>query len=382
MTITDNKTSLAALGSDVALLQTSDGVKMIDLWQKVISPGIAKYNEILNLLAQFMAFRTDLNLEEVIQTVGSRWQKNTEITKGTGAVKIRGFWVRTATNDYKKYMGYTRNFIRDNSAAHIVQHLNAELKGLTDQKFMEIMSAFYSNVERDVLDSKTHEALKLPTLVNGTGNMPIPNVGTNTFDPAVHTHFSFVDSSTTAWSVVATRETALKNLVKLVKEHGYFQNLVIMCNANMSDEIAQCPSYRAFVTTSPFGSSDPGALQGNDPQATMQTFKPLAGLFRVIGTLPFATVMESDILPNRYVSCFSYQGANSPDNPVQWMETPVTSFSENPYPFYETILETAFGASIRKRLNGAHLFANPSASAYVVPTVLTAGAAVSDWDGN
>ena len=380
-TINDNKFQQAALGSDVGLLQTSDGVKMLDLWLKVINPGLEKYNAVLNLLSQFMAYRTDLTQEEVIQTVGSKWQKNTEITKGTGSVKIRGFWVRTAANEYKKYMGWTRKFIKEHSAAHIVQHLNAELKGLTDQKFSEILSAFFTKGERDVLDPMTHEALKIQCLVDGTGNMPIPRVGTNVFD-STHSHFDFVDSSTTAWSVVATREARLKSLIRLVREHGYFDNLVIMVNSNMSDEIAACPSYRPFVATSPFGQSDNSALAGTDTQATMLTFRPMAGLFRVIGTLPLATVIESDVLPNRYVACFSYQGPNSPDNPVQWLEQPVQSFSENPYPFYETILETAFGASIRKRLNGAVLYADAAANAYVTPTVLGAGAIVGDWDGN
>jgi len=355
---------------------------MIDLWLKTISPGLDAYNATVNLLANFVGFKTDLTMEEVIQTVGSKWQKNTEVTKGVGSAKIQGYWIRTASSEYKTYMGWTRKFIRENSSAHVVQHFAAQIKGLNEQKYTEIMTALFGNVERDVLDLRTHEALKIPTLVNGTGNMPIPSVGMTTFTAGTHNHFSFVDTSSANWTVVATREAQLKALVRLVREHGYYQNLVIMVNSAMTDAIMQCPSFRAFVGGSPFGQSDGSVLYGQDVQATMQTFAPLGGLFRVVGTLPFATVLESDILPNNYVASFSYNGPNSPENPVQWMDTPVTSFSESPFPFYETLFETAFGASIRKRLNGAILYAAPAAASYVIPTSFgTVAGAVGDWDG-
>lgn len=368
-TATINQAALAAMGSDVALLQTADGVPMINLWTKVLVPGLEKYNSIKNTLVDFLAYRTDLEVEEVIQAVGSTWQKNTEVTKGVGQVKIGGYWIRTARDEFKKYMGWTRKYIRENNSSAIAAHLNAELKGLTAQKFQEVLSTFYNKGEKVVLDRRTHEALKIACLVDGVGTMVPPPVGGTTF-LANHSHFTYEATGESAWSVVATREAALKALVKLVREHGFFKNLVLMCNPGMSDSIAACPSFRGFVSVSPFGQSEDAALRGSDTQATMATFREFAGMFRVIGTLPFATVMESDLLPNKYVSAFSYQGQNSPDNPVQWFEGPVTSFSENPFPFYETILETEFGASIRKRLNGAHMFVDAGISAYANPTLV------------
>jgi hypothetical protein len=381
--VTIEKLTNAILQSDLGRLQTADGVSLMDLWDRTLSPGIDAYNTLLNQVAAFMAYKTDSEFEEVVQAVGSSWQKGgTEVVKGVGQVKIRGFWVRTANDEYKKYMGWTRKYIKENSSARIVDHLNAELKALQGQKYNEILSAWYNKGERSVLDRRTHETLKIPCLVDGTGNMPIPSIGAVTFDGG-HSHFMAVDKTETAWTNIQNREAQLKSLVRLVKEHGFFNNLVILCSSLTSDEVATCPSFRGFVGLSPFGASDTAALAMQGAQANVTVFKPFAGIFRVIGTLPFATVLESDILPAGYISAFSYQGQNSPDNPIQYMESPVVSYSDSPFAFYETILETEFGASIRKRLNGAHLFVGDSGTTqYANPTLVNPAAAVGDWDGN
>lgn len=380
--VTIDKSFLAGLGSDIALLKTSDGKPMVDLWNEVIVPGLNDYNATLNALAEFIAYKSDQRIEQVTQASGSKWQRgDTEVTKAASSQGVQHFFVRTAIDSYKTYLGWTKKYVEKNPAGTIVTHLNAEMKALTDQKYQAMLGAFYNKGERDIFDAETHEALKVTCLVDGTGNWPIPSIGFNTF-AANHSHFSFVDSSTSSWTNTTNRQTQVNNLIKLVTEHGFRDNLIIMGQGAVIDDIKGCPGFRGFVDMSPFGASDPNALKGSDTQAQIKAFRKLGGLFRVLGTLENATVIEGDIIPPNYLSVFSFQGKNSAANPVQWRERGVESFSTNPFPFFETNLETWFGASVRQRLNGAHLYVANGAAAYVNPTSLgDLKAATGDWNG-
>ncbi len=379
--VTIDKSILAGLGSDIAFLKTFDGKPMVDLWNEVIVPSVNDYNDVLNALAEFIAYKSDQRIESVTQTSGSKWQSgDVEVSKAAGQREIRHFFVRCAIGSFRKYLGWTKKMIEKVSSTQLVEEFNAELKALTDQKYQALLGALYQSTEVSNFDPDTHEALKVTTLVNGTGNWPIPSIGFNTFD-STHTHFKYVDSSTSSWTDASNRQKQLKGLIKLVYEHGFRDNLLLMVGSGLLDDVQQCPGYRQIVDVSPFAQSADSALKGTDTQATIKVFRKLGGLFRVQGTVENATVIEGDILPPNYVGCFSYQGANSPANPVQWREEPVESFTTNPFPFYETNLETRFGAAIRQRLNGAIMLVANGANAYVVPSVGTAAAAVGDWDG-
>lgn len=379
-TVNIEQQKLAALVGDVGLFQTTDGMSLINLWLEVMQPAIEAYNATSNAVAEFIGSRTDLKVEQVTQSIGSKWQKRTEITKGINEAALRSFIVRYATKEYKGYSGHTRDFLTRNSSEHISTLFTAKLKALQQQKYEEITGCLYNTGARTVIDDITHETLKLYGLVDGSGNMPIPSNGTNTF-ASNHSHYTFVDSDSTDWSVLANRQNKIKALIRLVTEHGYRDNLVLVGNAATIDEVKDCPGYRALITVSPFAQSPSNALEGTDVQAVIKTYKEINKLFRAVGTLENATVMESDILPIGYLLVFSHNGLGSPENPVGYNDSPVITFTDSPWPFYETMMETSFFATIRKRLNGAVMYLATDATVYVNPTVPTLAADVGDWNG-
>ena len=373
-----------AFGSDVAQLQTSDGVSMVSLWNEVVVPALNDYNTVKESVVDFFGFRSDKMIDQVVQTVGRKWLRGgNEVVRGVGGAQIRRWLIRTASIDYKSYSGYTRKYIQENTSTIIVGELNAMLKALTDQKFIEVLTAIFSGGNRTVVDAATGESLVIQGLVSGEGNMPIPPVGTNTFTAATHNHYLFEDfASDHPWKTsLDSRLASIKALIRTVTEHKYRENIVLVCQGDVLDDIETMPGFRHFRSVSPLGQTEAAALSLVDPQATILDFKNLSTILRVKGTIENATVIESEMMPLGSIMCFSFAGMGNENNPVQWMEKPIATFSDNPYPFYETMYETAFGASIRKRLNGAVLYLASGATAYVAPTITTAGAMVGDWDG-
>lgn len=375
-----DKFTQGGLNSGLSLLQTTDGKPYAELWNQVLAPSLEDYNAQLNALAGFLGYRDDNRVVSVSQAWAAPWQDRTEVNPTGQNLKNRTWTVRTSYREKAQSLGWTRRALEKMSSEMVVNIFNSVLKSLTDQQYTELLAAFYTSTERDILDVDTHEALKIWTLVNGTGNMPIPRRGVNTF-ATNHNHFIWTDASSGTWTDTNNRESRIKQLIRLVTEHGFSDNIILMVQGDMLDAIEQCPGYRTLRELSSFASSDPSALVGGDPQASLLSRKKFGGVFEVTGTIANATVVTGDLIPLNYISCFSFQGFNSPENPLQWYEEPVRTMTNSPFPYLETHLETAYGAGVRKRLNGANLYVAAGASAYVDPAVTTASAMAGDWDG-
>lgn len=199
--------------------------------------------------------------------------------------------------------------------------------------------------------------LGVKRLVNADG-AAIPN-GPNgeTFNPNTHTHYDFL-------AAAAPTAAALTALIEDVVEHGHGARVLL--NINRAAEA----TVRGLSGFTPY--ADPRLVLGNGSNQAAERLDISRIDNRAIGLFGAAEVWVRSWVPSGYAFAFD---AGTDLKPLVYRQHPVEAVRGlriaaqlDDYPLYAQVMESYFGFGVWTRTNGAALYYNASATAYVDPT--------------
>ena len=327
--------------------------------QDVLQADLDAYNRVqMELDADLVATTTDRQRIYGASSDGEMYEAD-EFDRGVAVKTAGGTTVGFPLRKFTKAIGWTRDFMLMSTPADLAEAmLNVQAMEYRARR-REIQRAIFGGTNSTFRDRFVAPQIDLSVkaLVNAD-SASIPN-GPNgeTFTASTHTHYDFLDGA-------SPTAAALTSLIEDVVEHGHGGQIRI--NINRAAETA----VRALTGFSPY--TDPRltlGTQANQPGARLD----LSRLDnRAIGLFGAAEVWVRSWVPAGYVFAYDAAGDAKPlvrrDHPVAALNGLRIAARLEDYPLYADQMESYFGYGVWTRTNGAVLFYQASASAYVAPT--------------
>lgn len=358
----------------VLVNETADGVSLDVLFEE-IEQVTALYNNHKNTLVNLLSYETDVPADAIPQSLtaeqfqeASQYGVPRAISPPTPYLKV-GYQYR----DYDAATRFTWKFLRDSTAEQLRAQVTRIIEG--DQRLVQslVLDRLFSPVEES--NEWQHRVFGLYT---GSDAITPPALMGKTFQPT-HSHY------------IATGSTDLDSedielMMSHVTEHGYGQGggsgrLVILTNPAEAEMIA---SWRAGATTAnskvakfdfiPSANVPPFLTSETVVGATPPT--DLDGV-PVLGSYGKGLVVESNVVPQGWLTVFATHGPNHPDNVVARRVHPKPQYQGlryirgnfERYPLIESQFARGIGVGTRHRGAAvvAQLTTNPS---YTAPTIV------------
>jgi hypothetical protein len=321
---------------------------------------LAAYNQVLDAMLTDLA-SPSTDRERIYGASSSgEMQRSDEFDRGAAHKAGAGSNVGFPLYKFVKPVGWTRDHLLQNTPAALantmldIQAMHTRALRRELQRAMFLSGNFTS---RDEFVAPQID-LAVKRFLNAD-SAPIPN-GPNgeTFNAATHTHYDFLNgASPTAQS--------LTDLITDVVEHGHGSQVRLNINAAAESAVRALTGFTAYT--------DPRltlGTQANQP-ATRLDISRLDN--RAIGLFGAAEVWVRSWVPAGYV--FVYD-AGSQLKPLVYRQHPVSSIrglrivaTIEDYPLYADVMDSYFGFGVWTRTNGAVLYYNAGAVAYVDPTI-------------
>lgn len=355
---------------DVLVTSTTDGVDLNDLWTEY-QDTVAIANAQRQALIDFLTFPVTNNIETVTQLSGAKFERASEYGEPRGArQKPSSFSLGYDFGWYDLANRYTWQFLADADAAQVNANHSAALQGHNELVFTLVLSALYSNVNRETdIDG---QIIAVKALYNADGTVP-PTYKTNTFD-GTHNHYMVSGAN-----VIDSGD--LDDLFEQLRHHGYDKsNGVQQIVAVNSREGKVIRTFRVangdtydFIPAAgePMDQIlDPGQQVGGGGRIS-STFRGL----RAIGTYGEMIIVEDDLFPVGYVLNVGSGGAANLNNPVGIREHKNAALRglrlvkgrDADYPLIDSFYNVGLGTGIRQR-GGAAVMQITTNASYTPPT--------------
>jgi hypothetical protein len=358
------------VSSDILQKETSDGVRLIELWEET-QTLINELNSKRLVVEDFLGYRRDTPEADATSSSTSYWMRRGEHTRANAKATItRDLAVLTAMESFETHLGWTRDAeVLALTSGYVRGRIRSILEGDARSRYIILLESLYTAGTRLVVDVLTQQPVNLYSAYYGTGDTRVPPTrGVFSFS-ANHNHFF----RTATQNVVTAAD--LETLGATITEHGYTANPIIFFNEDMWDEVLAVgePDVAVFKGTNRYVPRD--EVNINQEGALMQISLGVNPLFRAVGTFRGVfTLMITPEAPLGYLGAFSHQGDLSAENPVQIREPEqanlrgVRPVRESLVYFVNTYFERYYSAAVRTPGNFAAMqVKNWSGGAYVSP---------------
>ena len=354
---------------DVLVTSTTDGVDLNDLWSEY-QDTVAIANAQRQALIDFLTFPVTNNIETVTQLSGAKFERASEYGEPRGArQRPSSLSLGYDFGWYDLANRYTWQFLADADVAQVNANHSAALQGHNELVFELVLSALYSNVNRETdIDG---QIIAVKALYNADGTVP-PTYKTNTFD-GTHNHYMV--------SGAATIDSGdLDDLFEQLRHHGYDRSngvqQVVAVNSREGKiirtfRVAHGDTYDFIPAAGePMDQIlDPGQQVGGGGRIS-STYRGL----RAIGTYGEMIIVEDDLFPVGYVLVAGSGGAANLNNPVGIREHKNAALRglrlvkgrDADYPLIDSFYNVGLGTGIRQR-GGAAVMQIKASGSYAPP---------------
>lgn len=355
---------------DVLVTSTTDGVDLNDLWTEY-QDTVAIANAQRQALIDFLSFPVTNNIETVTQLSGAKFERASEYGEPRGArQRPSALSLGYDFGWYDLANRYTWQFLADADAAQVNANHSAALQGHNELVFELVLSALYSNVNRET--DVDGQIIAVKALWNADGTVP-PSYKTNTFD-GTHNHYMVSGAAT-------IDSTDLDDLFEQLRHHGYDKSngvqQIIAVNSREGKvirtfRVANGDTYDFIPAAGePVDSIlDPGQQISGGARIS-STYRGL----RAIGTYGEMIIVEDDLFPVGYVLNVGSGGAANLNNPVGIREHKNAALRglrlvkgrDADYPLIDSFYNVGLGTGIRQR-GGAAVMQITANASYTPPT--------------
>lgn len=355
---------------DVLVTSSSDGVDYNELWAE-FQASVTLANSQRQTIIDFLTFPVTQNIETVAQLSSANFERASEYGEPRGMrQRPTSFSLGYDFGWYDLGARFTWQFLADASASQ-VQALNAAaLDAHNRLVFTIVLSALYSNVNRQTdIDG---QVIAVKALYNADGTVP-PTYKTNTFD-GTHNHYM-----TSGAATIVSGD--LDDIVEQLRHHGYDKsNGVVQILAVNSREGKVIRGFRqATGATYDFIPSqgepedrilDPGQQISGGGRAP----SVVRGL-KAIGTYGDVVIVEDDLFPVGYILLVGSGGPQNLNNPVGIREHSNPSLRglrlvkgrDADYPLIDSFYNCGLGSGIRQR-GGSAVMQITASGTYTPPS--------------
>lgn len=328
---------------------------------RILTADLAAYNAVVDeMIGDLAEMTTDRERLYGASAEGEMLESD-EYDRGVSVEAGAGSNVGFPLKKFVKDVGWTRDYMLQNTPAQIANTV-LSIQGMHTRAIRrELQRAVFGSANYTVRDRFQAPQIDLAVkrLVNAD-SASIPN-GPNgeTFTASTHTHYDFLDGA-------SPTAAALTALIEDVVEHGHGGRILL--NINRAAETA----VRALSSSGFTAYTDPDFILGTQANQLAKRLDITRIDNRAIGKFGAAEVWVRSWVPAGYVFAFD---AASPLKPLVYRQHPVASIrglrivaTLDDYPLYAQVMDSYFGFGVWTRTNGAVLFYQSGASAYVDPT--------------
>lgn len=353
---------------DVLVPSTTDGIDLNDLWSEY-QDTVRIANAQRQVLIDFLTFPVTNNIETVTQLSGAKFERASEYGEPRGArQRPAALSLGYDFGWYDLANRYTWQFLADADVAQVNANHSAALQGHNELVFELVLSALYSNENRET--DVDGQIIAVKALYNADGTVP-PTYKTNTFD-GTHNHYMV--------SGAATIDSGdLDDLHEQLRHHGYDKsNGVQQIVAVNSREGKVIRTFRIskgdtydFIPS--VGEPQDLILEPGQQVSGGRVPATYRGL-RAIGTYGEMLIVEDDLFPVGYVLIVGSGGAANLNNPVGIREHKnpnlrglrLVKGRDADYPLIDSFYNVGLGTGIRQR-GGAAVMQIKANGSYTPP---------------
>ncbi len=353
---------------DVLVPSTTDGIDLNDLWSEY-QDTVRIANAQRQVLIDFLTFPVTNNIETVTQLSGAKFERASEYGEPRGArQRPAALSLGYDFGWYDLANRYTWQFLADADVAQVNANHSAALQGHNELVFELVLSALYSNDNRET--DVDGQIIAVKALYNADGTVP-PTYKTNTFD-GTHNHYMV--------SGAATIDSGdLDDLHEQLRHHGYDKsNGVQQIVAVNSREGKVIRTFRIskgdtydFIPS--VGEPQDLILEPGQQVSGGRVPATYRGL-RAIGTYGEMLIVEDDLFPVGYVLIVGSGGAANLNNPVGIREHKnpnlrglrLVKGRDADYPLIDSFYNVGLGTGIRQR-GGAAVMQIKASGSYTPP---------------
>lgn len=357
--------------SGVLVNTSADGVDLNVIFRE-IQAVLAAWNRERGALTDLLSFWTQDTASAVPQAISeASFEQATEYGIPESHRAPTSHIVLGYTfDDFDFRVGYTWRFLRDSSAEQIRAQTNMALAA--DSKLVQgsILQRLF-----DSTPSVNEWGHNVFSLFNGDQMVPPAYLGKSFTAP--HNHYLV--------SGAAELDSAdVEQLIREVQHHGYGMTpgsqLILLCNPKEAEMIStfRAGQENATGVTAKHdfipSAGAPAYLQPENivGQVAPATFNKL----RVQGSYGPVFVVQSDFVPENYVTVFATSGPGSGDNVIGVRQHPQTQYQNlrhipglvNDYPLQDSYFQRSFGTGTRRR-GGAAVMQIKASGEYEVPVI-------------
>ena len=353
---------------DVLVPSTTDGIDLNDLWSEY-QDTVRIANAQRQVLIDFLTFPVTNNIETVTQLSGAKFERASEYGEPRGArQRPAALSLGYDFGWYDLANRYTWQFLADADVAQVNANHSAALQGHNELVFELVLSALYSNENRET--DVDGQIIAVKALYNADGTVP-PTYKTNVFD-GTHNHYMV--------SGAATIDSGdLDDLHEQLRHHGYDKsNGVQQIVAVNSREGKVIRTFRIskgdtydFIPS--VGEPQDLILEPGQQVSGGRVPATYRGL-RAIGTYGEMLIVEDDLFPVGYVLIVGSGGAANLNNPVGIREHKnpnlrglrLVKGRDADYPLIDSFYNVGLGTGIRQR-GGAAVMQIKASGSYTPP---------------
>ena len=353
---------------DVLVPSTTDGIDLNDLWSEY-QDTVRIANAQRQVLIDFLTFPVTNNIETVTQLSGAKFERASEYGEPRGArQRPAALSLGYDFGWYDLANRYTWQFLADADVAQVNANHSAALQGHNELVFELVLSALYSNENRET--DVDGQIIAVKALYNADGTVP-PTYKTNVFD-GTHNHYMV--------SGAATIDSGdLDDLHEQLRHHGYDKsNGVQQIVAVNSREGKVIRTFRIskgdtydFIPS--VGEPQDLILEPGQQVSGGRVPATYRGL-RAIGTYGEMLIVEDDLFPVGYVLIVGSGGAANLNNPVGIREHKnpnlrglrLVKGRDADYPLIDSFYNVGLGTGIRQR-GGAAVMQIKASGSYAPP---------------
>lgn len=354
---------------DVLVTATTDGIDYNQMWTE-FQDAITLQNSQRQSIIDFLTFPVSNNIEYVAQLSSAEFERASEYGEPRGIrQKPTSFSLGFDFDWFDLASRFTWQFLADASASQVEALHSAALDADNRLVFKLVLSALYSNVNRDTTIDGAVVAVK--ALYNADGTVP-PVYKTNTFD-GNHNHYM-----TSGAANIDSGD--LDDLFEQLRHHGYSsENGVQQILAVNSREGKLIRKFR--ITSG--ASYDFIPAQGQPQDRILNPGQTISGGeiaatyngLRAIGTYGEMIIVEDDLFPAGYVLVVGSGGSMNLNNPVGIREHKQVALRglrlvkgrDGDYPLIDSYYMRGMGTGIRQR-GGAAVMQITASGTYTSPT--------------
>jgi hypothetical protein len=353
---------------DVLVTSTTDGVDYNDLWTE-FQESVRLQNAQRQLIIDFLTFPVTNNIETVAQLSSAEFERASEYGEPRGIRrKPTSFSLGFDFGWYDLAARYTWQFLADASASQVQAINSAAIDADNRLVFRLVLSALYTNVNRETDIDGNVVAVK--ALYNADGTVP-PSYKSNTFD-GTHNHYLTSGAATIV-------SADLDDMFEHLRHHGYSSEngvqIIVAVNSREGKEIrkfrvADGDTYD-FIPSQ--GEPQDRILEATQTVSGGRVPATYRGL-RAIGTYGDMLILEDDLFPAAYVLAVGSGGEMNLNNPVGIREHANASLRglrlvkgrDNDYPLIDSFYNRGIGTGIRQR-GGAVVMQITASATYTPP---------------